>query len=123
MKNIRHSRLYVDSITGNINVHNVTESLIEAHSGTGRITYDGDPGNSGEYKLTSHSGDLDVSIPADAIVQINAHSIADGSNQPARSDTSLGGSNESRFMKPDPIRGGSRFVLRSFRGKIHVKRP
>jgi hypothetical protein len=45
-------------------VLNVTQSLIEAHSTSGRITYDGDPGMSGEYKLTSHSGDLDVSIPA-----------------------------------------------------------
>jgi Putative adhesin len=123
LKNIRHSRLYVNSIAGNINVHNVTESLIEAHAGTGRISYDGDPGDSGEYKLTSQSGDLDVSIPADAIVRIDAHSFAGGTNQSATSDTTQRVGNESRFMKPDPIRGGSRFVLRSFRGKIHVKRP
>jgi hypothetical protein len=123
LKNIRHSRLYINSITGNINVHNVTESLIEAHAGAGRITYDGDPGDSGEYKLTSHSGDLDVSIPADAIVQINAHSFADGTNQPATSDATQGVGNETRFIKPGAIRSGSRFVLRSFRGKIHVKRP
>ena len=123
LKNIRHSRLYVNSITGNINLHNVTESLIEAHSGTGRITYDGDPGDSGEYKLTSHSGDVDVSIPADAIVEISAHSFADGTNQSAPSDTTKGVGNESRFIKPDAIRSGSRFVLRSFRGKIHLKRP
>jgi hypothetical protein len=120
LKNIRHCRLYVNSITGNINVHNVTESLIEAHSGTGRITYDGDPGDSGEYKLTSHSGDLDVSIPADAIVQISAHSFTDGTNQSAPSDTTKGVGNESRFIKPNARRSGSRFVLRSFRGKIHI---
>ena len=123
LKNIRHSRLYVNSVTGSVDVHNVTESLIEAHSGSGRITYEGDPGNSGEYKLTSNTGDLDVSIPADALVQINAHPLVDGADQLARSDTTKGTGNGNRFVKPNATRSGSRFVLRSFRGKIHLKRP
>jgi hypothetical protein len=122
LTNIRRSRLYISSVTGNIDVLNVTESLIEAHSGSGRITYDGNPGTSGEYKLTSHSGDLDVSIPAGAIVRIDAHSFT-GGDPPASSDLIEGISQGTRFLKPGPMRSGSRFVLRSFRGKIHLKRP
>ena len=124
LKNIRHSRLYVNSVTGNIEVHNVTESLVEAHSASGRITYEGYPGTGGEYKLTSHSGDLDVSIPVDAVVEVSAHSLAEGGGDPgATSDTTPGVRQENRFLKPGAIPRGSRFVLRSFRGKIHVKRP
>jgi Putative adhesin len=123
LTNIRHSRLYISSVTGNIDVRNVTESLIEAHSASGRITYAGDPGISGEYKLTSHSGDLDVSVPAGAIVQIDAHSFTGIGDPPTTSDTTQGSSQGNRFLKPGPMRSGSRFVLRSFRGKIHLNRP
>ena len=108
---------------GNIDILNVTESSIEAHSTTGRITYDGDPGTSGEYKLTSYTGDLDVSIPGGAIVQIDAHSFTGVGDPPTTSDTTQGSSQGNWFLKSGPIRSGSRFVLRSFRGKIHLKRP
>jgi Putative adhesin len=123
LTNIRHSRLYISSVTGNIDVRNVTESLIEAHSASGRITYEGDPGTSGDCKLTSHSGDLDVSIPAGAVVQIDAHSFTGVGDPPTTSGTTPGSSQGNRFLKPGPMRSGSRFVLRSFRGKIHLKRP
>lgn len=123
LKNSRHCRLYISSVTGNINVHNVTESLIEAHSASGRITYDGDPGTTGEYRLTSHTGDLDVSIPAGAVAQITAHSLAGGTDESASLGSTQVTSQESPFVKPGLVRSGSRFVLRSFRGKIHVKRP
>jgi hypothetical protein len=123
LTNIRHSRLYISSVTGNIDVRNVTESLIEAHSASGRITYDGDPGTSGECKLTSHSGDLDVSIPAGAIVQIDVHSFTGVGDPPTTSGTTQGSSQGNRFLKPGQMRSGSRFVLRSFRGKIHLKQP
>jgi hypothetical protein len=123
LTNIRRSRLYISSVTGNIDLLNVTQSLIEAHSASGRITCDGDPGTSGEYKLTSHSGDLDVSIPASAIVQIEAHSFTGGGDPTPSSDLIEGSSQGNRFLKPGAIRSGSRFVLRSFRGKIHLKRP
>ena len=63
------------SVSGNINIHNMSGSLLEVTAGSGRITYDGDPGTAGEYFLTSHSGDLEISIPASALVEIQAHSF------------------------------------------------
>jgi hypothetical protein len=119
---IRHSRLDLHSLSGNISLHDVADSFVEGHSGSGRITYDGDPGSAGDFKLTSHTGDLDISIPATARVEIKAHSLKDLSNQPANVDEVPGASQKSLFMKPGVI-GASRFVLRSFRGKVHLKRP
>jgi hypothetical protein len=92
------------------------------NSGSGRITYAGDPGRVGEYLLTSHTGDLEISIPASAWVEIKARSIKSQSdpefptvnNAPMMGQINLMG-------KPSKI--GSRFELRSFSGKIHLKRP
>jgi hypothetical protein len=66
LADIRNSHLDIHSVRGNVNLHNVTGPSVEVNSGAGRITYDGDPGRVGQYLLTSHTGDLEVSIPASA---------------------------------------------------------
>src|SRR6266481_5836830 len=75
LTDIRDSHVDIHSVSGDVNLRNVTGPSIEVNSGRGRITYVGDPGPVGEYLLTSHSGDLDVSIPANALVDIKARSI------------------------------------------------
>lgn len=72
---IRNSHVDAHSVSGNVSVHDVTGSSAEVNSGSGRITYEGDPGSAGEYLLTSHSGDLEVSIPASSLVEIRSRSI------------------------------------------------
>jgi len=110
---IRNSHVGVRSVSGNVDIHNVAGASLKVNSGRGRITYDGHPGASGEYLLTSHSGDLDVSIPANAAVEITARSLT--FTIPPTRDKNL-------LMKPGIV-NASRFVLRSVRGKIHLKRP
>jgi hypothetical protein len=123
LTDIRDSHLDIHSVSGNVNLRNVRGPSIEVNSGSGRISYEGDPGPGGEYLLTSHSGDLDVSIPANAFVNIKARSIK-GQSDPdfpianGFSSTSSGNT----LFKPGKILG-SRFELRSFRGKITLKRP
>jgi hypothetical protein len=123
LTDIRNSHLDIHTIRGNVNLHNVTGPSVEVNSGAGRITYDGDPGRVGEYLLTSHTGDVEVSIPASAWVEIKAHSLKrqsdpefpTASSVPALGQTSLLGG-------PGKIHG-SRFDVRSFSGKIRIKRP
>jgi DUF4097 and DUF4098 domain-containing protein YvlB len=122
LTDIRNSHLDIHSVSGDVTLRNVTGPSVEVNSGSGRITYDGDPGRLGEYLLTSHTGDLEVSIPASAWVDIKARSIKNqadpdfptASKAPAMGQINLMG-------KPGKI--GSRFELRSFSGKIHLKRP
>jgi hypothetical protein len=122
LSDIRNSRLNVHSIKGNVSLHNVIGSSAEVHSGTGRISYEGDPGRTGEYWLTSHTGDLEILIPSSASVAIR------GRTEKGESDPDLA----DRILPP-PVTGGnlllrrgttssSSFVLRSFKGNIHVKR-
>jgi hypothetical protein len=120
---IRNCRLDVDSVNGTVSLHDVTGSSVAVNSGGGRITYEGDPGSAGEYLLTSYSGDLEVSIPASASVEIKTHSLRADSDQGfpnAGSAPEMGQRN--LLLKPGMV-SASRFVLHSLHGKIQVKRP
>jgi hypothetical protein len=123
LTDIRNSHLDIHSVSGNVTIRNVTGPSVEVNAGSGRISYQGDPGPSGEYLLTSHSGDLEVSIPASALVDIKARSIKGQSD--SEFPIASGFSNASAgnlLLKPGTLTG-SRFELRSFRGKIRLKRP
>jgi DUF4097 and DUF4098 domain-containing protein YvlB len=123
LTDIRNSHLDIHSVSGDVQLHNVTGPSVEVNSGSGRITYEGDPGRMGEYLLTSHSGDLDISIPANAWVNIKARSIQGKSDPdfPATNGFASDGT-KNLLLKPGVV-VGSQFELRSFRGKIHLKRP
>src|ERR1700693_1726188 len=75
LTDVPNSHLNIHSVSGDVTLRNVTGPSVEVNSGSGRINYDGDPGRLGEYFLSSHSGDLEVSIPASAWVNIKARSI------------------------------------------------
>jgi DUF4097 and DUF4098 domain-containing protein YvlB len=123
LTDIRNSHLDVHSVSGNVNIHNVTGSSVEVNSGHGRINYDGDPGPAGEYRLTSHSGDLEISIPNSASVEIRSHSMkGESEGDFPKRDGASAMSHGNLLLKPR-ITSASRFVLRSFKGNIHVKRP
>jgi Putative adhesin len=123
LTNVRNSHLDVRSLSGDVKIHNVRESFLEAHSGSGRTSYDGDPGKSGDYRLTSHSGDLEVSIPASALVEIRVHSLKGESDQGLPRAGSVPPAGQRSLLLKAGIVNASRFVLRSFRGGINVKRP
>ena len=123
LTDIRGSHLDIHSVSGNVNLRNVTGPSVEVNSGSGLISYEGDPGPVGEYLLTSHSGDSDVSIPASALVDIKARSIKGGSDPDFPIANGFSAARAGNLLlKPGTITG-SRFELRSFRGKIHLKRP
>jgi hypothetical protein len=109
-------------VRGNVDLHNVTGPSVEVNSGAGRITYDGDPGRIGEYLLTSHTGDLEVSIPASAWVEIKARSIK-GQSEPEFPNVASAPTMGQVNLTGKPGKIGSRLELRSFSGKIRLKRP
>lgn len=126
LTDIRNSHLDVHSVSGDVNLHNVTGPSVEVNSGSGRITYDGDPGRLGDYLISSHTGDLEVSIPANAWVTIKARSIKNQADPefPTASNAPAGRIDMGQVnLMGKPGKIGSRFELRSFSGKIHLKRP
>jgi hypothetical protein len=123
LTDVRDSHVDIHSTSGDITIRNVTASFVEVGSGSGQITYDGDPGPGGYYRLTSHTGDLDVSIPASAAVEIKSGSLKGDSDQaPSSVDHVPPMDQRNMFVKSGMV-GVSRIVLRSFKEKIRLKRP
>ena len=63
LDNIQNGHVEVDSLSGEVTMRGVNGPLVQVVSTSGRINYIGDFGNSGEYRLSSHSGDIEATIP------------------------------------------------------------
>lgn len=115
----------VTSSGGSIQMMDVTGPKVNVATGSGNITYQGDCSGVGDYLMTTHSGNIDVSLPETASVDLNAHSASgavendfplQAKKHPVfvpKSGSSFAGTSNS---------GSSSVELRSFSGKIRVKK-
>jgi len=122
LSDIHNSRLDVHSVNGDINIHDVTGPSVAAVSEQGHVSYDGNPGPGGDYLLSSRTGSLDVSIPATAPVQISTHEVKDAGPVISNLLPPAQGPPGSQGFKSG-LASVSRFVIRTFSGKIFLKRP
>jgi hypothetical protein len=117
--------VHVTSSGGAVQMTDVTGPKVNVATGSGNITYRGDCSGVGVYLMTTYSGNIDMSLPETASVDLNAHS-ASGSvendfplqakKHPVfvpKSGSSFAGTSNS---------GSSSVELRSFSGKIRVKK-
>jgi DUF4097 and DUF4098 domain-containing protein YvlB len=111
-------------VGGDVTLNHVSGPQVQVNSTSGKIHYEGDFGNSGEYYLASHSGDIEASAPNDASIDVTARSVR--------------GKVENDFLlepkhTPFVVKAGSAFAgtmnkaassvrLFSFSGKIHLKK-
>jgi Putative adhesin len=120
--NVSDSHLDISTISGNVALRDISRAVVYVHSGSGRIQYDGDPG-AGFYELKSHSGDIDVSLPATASVGVATKTckghIENGFPVEAKSRVSLLPKHSTSLMHS---RGpAASFVLHSFSGNIRAR--
>jgi hypothetical protein len=121
--NVRSSRVDIQSVSGNIRLHNVTASTVQANSESGTIMYEGDPDGRGEYHLTTRTGAVFLSIPAKAPVEIKTLSLNRGFDEQDQAiDRGLQTGQSSLLSKKGAV-NWSKFVVRSFGGRIHITRP
>src|ERR1039457_3278797 len=74
LDNIKNGHVEVDSLSGEVTMRGVNGPLVQVVSTSGRINYIGDFGNSGAYRLTSHSGDIEATIPEWTSADVSARS-------------------------------------------------
>jgi len=125
LTNIQYGHVEVTSVGGNITLNSVSGPYVEVTSTTGKIRYDGDFGIGGEYKMTSHTGDIDATIPAEASVDVTARSVRGD----VQNDFPLAPKSHSSFI-PVPGRSlvgtagkaASSVLIRTFSGKIRLKK-
>ncbi len=127
LTNVQDGHVEVDSLSGDVTLDGVTGPLVQVISTSGRINYNGDFGHSGEYRLTSHSGDIEATVPENTSADVSARSV----RGEVHDDIPLQPKSHSWF----PLQEGRAFmgtmgraaasstvVLRSFSGKIHLRK-
>jgi len=127
LTNVLDGHVEVDSLSGNVTLNGVTGPLVQVISTSGEINYVGDFGDRGEYRLTSHSGDIVAVVPDTTSADVSARSV----RGEVHDDVPLQPRQHTSFV----IKEGSAFwgsmgraavsstvVLRSFSGKIHLRK-
>lgn len=125
LSDLKQTRVQAVSTGGAIELTNVTGPKVSARSTSGAIRMRGDCAGGGNYSLANHSGDIELMLPANASIELQARSVK-GSVE-----------NDFPFQKnsnpPFPVSEGRAFAgtsnngsssveLRSFSGKIRVKK-
>jgi len=123
LTDVRNGHVEIFSISGDVTLKSVTGPLVKANSGSGKIFYDGDFGSGGDYKFTTHTGDITAIVPASASADFSAHSMLgkvqnDFPLQPRHSHLAF---EEGRAFFGTVGKAASAVVLRSFSGKIRLK--
>jgi DUF4097 and DUF4098 domain-containing protein YvlB len=123
LTDVRNGHIEINSISGDVHLKSVTGTLVQATSSRGKIFYDGDFGSAGDYKFTTHSGDIEALVPADVSAGFRAHSLLgrvqhDFPLQPKHSRFS---EEVGRSFVGTSGQAASEVVLRSFSGKIRLK--
>jgi DUF4097 and DUF4098 domain-containing protein YvlB len=127
LTNVLQGYVEVDSLSGAITLNRVSGPLVQVISTSGGISYTGDFGDGGEYRLTSHSGDIEATVPEYTSADVSARSV----KGEVRDDIPLQPKQHTSFI----VKEGSAFVgtmgraavsstvvLRSFSGKIHLRK-
>ncbi len=127
LTNVIEGHVEVDSLSGAITLNRVTGPLVQVISTSGGINYTGDFGGGGDYRLTSHSGDIEATVPEYTSADVSARSV----KGEVHDDIPLQPKQHTSFI----VKEGSAFVgtmgraavsstvvLRSFSGKIHLRK-
>lgn len=125
LKDVSDESVEVDSLSGPVTLDQVTGPLVQVISTSGRIVYAGDFGNSGEYRLTSHSGDIEAIVPETTSADVSARSVKgevhdDIPLQPKAHAWFASQQGKAFMGTMGRASVSSTVVLRSFSGKIHL---
>jgi len=124
LTDVHDAHIEITSIGGDVRLNSVTGRLVEVNSGSGKVSYDGDFGSGGEYRLVTHTGDIVALVPATASADFQAHSVrGDVQNdfplEPMPHPQSR--IEAGRAFVGTMGKAASKVVLRSFSGKIRLK--
>ncbi len=125
LDNVQNGHVEIDSLSGDVMLKSVNGPLVQVVSTSGHISYIGDFGNMGDYRLTSHSGDIDAVIPEWTSADVTARSV----RGEVHDDIPLQPKSHTWFPvdKTRAFAGtvgrvavSSTVMLRTFSGKIHL---
>src|SRR5262252_2497019 len=127
LTNVQDGHVEVDSLSGNVTLKAVNGPLVQVVSTSGQITYAGDFGDRGEYRLTSHSGDIEAVVPDSTSADVSARTVRgevhdDIPLQPKEHPSYVLQKGIAFWGTMGRAAASSTVVLRSFSGKIHLRK-
>lgn len=127
LTNVQDGHVEVDSLSGNVTLRGVNGPLVQVVSTSGGISYIGDFGDHGDYRFTSHSGDIEAVVPDSTSADVTARSV----RGEVHDDIPLQPKQHNYFVLKEGVAlmgtmgraaVSSTVVLRSFNGKIHLRK-
>jgi DUF4097 and DUF4098 domain-containing protein YvlB len=127
LTNVQDGHVEIDSLSGNVTLRSVNGPLVQVVSTSGGISYIGDFGDHGDYRFTSHSGDIDALVPGSTSADVSARSV----RGEVHDDIPLQPKPHTSFVLKEGVAlwgtmgraaVSSTVVLRSFSGKIHLRK-
>jgi DUF4097 and DUF4098 domain-containing protein YvlB len=124
---VQDGHIEIDSLSGNVTLRSVNGPLVQVVSTSGGISYIGDFGDHGDYRFTSHSGDIDAVVPGSTSADVSARSV----RGEVHDDIPLQPKQHTSFVLKEGVALwgtmgraaiSSTVVLRSFSGKIHLRK-
>jgi DUF4097 and DUF4098 domain-containing protein YvlB len=125
LANVSNGHVEIASVSGPVDLRRVSGPSVEVNTTNGKITFEGDCAGDGNYVMTSHNGDIDVTLPATASVDIRARSLKGNvqNDFPFKpKQHSAPQATAGRAYAGTSNSGGSSLQLRSFSGTIRVKK-
>lgn len=125
LKDVTLSRVDIQSAGGAVQMANVNGQRVTVGTTSGNINYEGDCSGGGDYILTTHSGAIDMTLPATASVDLSARSttgkVENDFPLQQKPHTSFV-PQQGRSFAGTSNSGSSSVELQSFSGKIRVKK-
>jgi DUF4097 and DUF4098 domain-containing protein YvlB len=125
LTSLKNAHVEVISIGGDVAMTGVTGPSVTVSTTKGKISYSGDFGGGGDYALSSHSGNIDVTLPASASVDMSAKSIQGSVDDsfPLHPDAHpIFAVTQGKSFAGTANSGASSVKLRSFSGRIRVQK-
>jgi len=127
LSNVQDGHVEIDSLSGEVTLNGVSGQLVNVVSTSGNIRYSGDFGGSGEYRLTSHSGNIEATVPESTSADVSARSVKGDVQdeiplQPKSHNWFIPEKGRAFVGTMGRAAASSTVVLRTFSGKIHLKK-
>jgi DUF4097 and DUF4098 domain-containing protein YvlB len=125
VSNLSNGHVEITSLSGDVQLNSVTGPKVLINTTKGNVRYVGDFSGGGDYFFTTHSGDIEVSLPTSASVDLSARSVSGSVEQdfPLQQKPHLTYQlSPGRSFAGTSNTGASSVQLRSFSGKIRVKK-
>lgn len=127
LTNVQDGHVEIDSLSGNVILRSVNGPLVQVVSTSGGISYFGDFGDHGDYRFTSHSGDIDAAVPDTTSADVSLRSVRgevhdDVHLQPKPHTSYVIKEGVALWGTMGRAAVSSTVMLRSFSGKIHLRK-